>query len=190
MSQQLAVLVFHAEGEDQLIDISTYTHSENLARWAYDAIEKLVKEDKVAVESATIVVKEEGGKVRIRKTSEWSAKSGAGWGAFWGLLVGLIFAGPILGLLGGLGLGTLLGGKKHQPIDRDFMKRLAESMKPNEAALFMLIQEGDAATLEQLRSFDAALYTTVLTDDVHEAIDHATKNEEVMAALEIESNES
>jgi uncharacterized membrane protein len=139
------------------------------------------------VESATIVVKEEGGKVSLRKTSEWTTKKGAGRGAFWGLLVGLIFAGPLLGLLGGLGLGALLGGKKDQPIDRDFMKQLGESMKQNEAALFMLIEEGDSATLEQLRSFNATLYTTVLTDDAKEAIEHATKNEEVMAALEIES---
>ena len=197
MGQQLAVLVFHADNQGDLIgysrditkDYSTFKYSEEQATWAFKEIERLVKEDKIDVESATIVVKEEGGKVSLRKTSEWTTKKGAGWGAFWGLLVGLIFAGPLLGLLGGLGLGALLGGKKHQPIDQDFMKQLGESMKQNEAALFMLIEEGDAATIEQLRSFDATLYTTVLTDDAKEAIEHATKNEEVMAALKIESDE-
>ena len=93
-------------------------------------------------------------------------------------------------MLGGLGLGRLLGGKKHQPIDRDFMKELGESMKPNDAALFLLIEENDAATLDQLLSFDATLYTTVLTDDAKEAINNAAKDEEVLAALEIESEES
>ena len=195
MGQQLAVLVFHTDNQGDFIDYSrditkdysTFKRSEKQATWAFKEIERLVKEDKMDVESATIVVKEEGGKVSLRKTSEWTTKKGAGRGAFWGLLVGLIFGGPLLGLLGGLGLGALLGGKKHQPIDRDFMKQLGESMKQNEAALFMLIEEGDAATLEQLRSFDATLYTTVLTDDTKEAISHASKNEEVMAALEIES---
>ena len=195
MGHQLAVLVFKADLQGSPVDYSgditkdysTFKHSEQQATWAFKEIEKLVKEGKMTVESGTIVVKEEGGKVKLRKSSEWTAKSGARRGAFWGLLVGLIFAGPLLGLLGGLGLGALLGGKKHQPIDRDFMKELGESMKQNEAALFLLIEEGDAATLEQLRSFDATLYTTVLTDDAREAIEHATKNEEVMAALEVES---
>lgn len=195
MSQQLAVLVFHADlqgdpidsSRDITKDYSTFEHSEEQATWAFKEIERLVKEGKMTVESGTIVVKEEGGKVSLRKTSEWTAKSGARRGAFWGLLVGLIFAGPLLGLLGGLGLGALLGGKKHQPIDRKFMKELGESMKQNEAALFLLIEEGDASTLEQLQSFDATLYTTVLTDDAKEAIEHASKDEEVMAALEVES---
>ena len=195
MGQQLAVLVFHADlrgdpidhSGDITKDYSTFKQSEKQATWAFKEIERLVKEGKMNVESGTVVVKEEGGKVSLRKTSEWTAKSGARRGAFWGLLVGLIFAGPLLGLLGGLGLGALLGGKKHQPIDRDFMKQLGESMKQNEAALFLLIEEGDAATLEQLQSFDATLYTTVLTDDAKEAIEHASKDEEVMAALEVES---
>ena len=197
MSQQLAVLVFHADNQEGIIDssgditkgYSSFDHSENQAQWAFKEIERLVKEGKMAVESGTIVVKEEGGKVKLRKTSEWTAKSGARRGAFWGLLVGLIFAGPLLGLLGGLGLGALIGGKKHQLIDRDFMKQLGESMKQNEAALFLLIEEGDAETLKQLQSFDATLITTILTDDAKEAISHASKDEEVMAALEIESDE-
>mgnify|MGYP001822334412 FL=1 len=185
MGNQLAVLVFHADSDSELIDYDTFKHSEKEAEWAFKKIESLVKEGKMAVESGTIVVKREGGKVSLKKTSEWTAKSGGRRGAFWGLLVGLIFGGPILGLLGGLGVGRLLGGKKHQPIDREFMKELGKSMKPNDAALILLIEEGDAATLEQLLSFDATLYTTVLTEDAKEAIDNAAKDEEVLAALEI-----
>jgi uncharacterized membrane protein len=197
MADQLAVLVFHADTQGGIIDyskditkdFSTFKRSEKQATWAFNEIEKLVKDGKMSVESGTIVVKEEGGKVSLRKTSEWTAKSGARSGAFWGLLVGLIFAGPLLGLLGGLGLGALLGGKKQQPIDRAFMKQLGESMKQNEAALFLLIEEDDAATLQQLQSFDATLFTTVLTDDTKEAISHASKNDEVMAALEQDTGE-
>jgi uncharacterized membrane protein len=195
MGQQLAVLVFHDDKEDDFIDegkditkaYSTFEHSEKQATWVFEDIEKLVKEGKMNVESATIVVKEEGGKVKLKKTSEWTSKKGAGRGAFWGLLVGLIFGGPVLGLLGGLGLGALFGGKKQQPIDREFMKQLGESMKQNEAALFMLIEEDDKDTLEWLNSVDATLYTTVLTDDTKEAIDHAAKDKEVLAALDDDS---
>jgi uncharacterized membrane protein len=106
------------------------------------------------------------------------------------LLVGLIFAGPLLGLLGGLGLGALMGGMKQQPMDRDFMRSLSEALKPNEAALFLLLKEGDTASLEQLGSYDATLFTTVLTDDVEEAINNAVEHKEVLAAMEIEADES
>lgn len=184
---QLAVLVFHQDNQTKSYGFNT---SQDRAKAVYKEIEGLVKDSKMAVESGTIVVKDEVGKVRLRKTSEWTAKSGAGWGAFWGLLVGLIFAGPLLGLLGGLGLGALRGGKKHQPIDRDFMKSLGEGMKPDEAALFLLTKEGDAATLEHLRTFDATLYTTILTDDVEEAINNAAEHEEILTALEFEADES
>jgi uncharacterized membrane protein len=191
---QIAVLVFEAEGLSKAFYASQIQDkpdiSQDRAKVAYEEIERLVKDGKMAVESGTIVVKDNLGKVKIVKTSEWTAKSGAGWGAFWGLLVGLIFAGPLLGLLGGLGLGALIGGKKHQPIDRDFMKSLSEALKPNEAALFLLIKEGDAATLEQLGSYDATLFTTVLTDDVEEAINNAVEQEEVRAAMEFEADES
>ena len=191
---QLAVLVFKSEGlastfyASQVVDEADI--SEHHARMAYEEIEELVKDGRLAVQSETIVIKDNAGKVKIRKTSESSSKSGARWGSFWGLLVGIIFAGPILGLLGGLGLGALLGGKKHQPIDRDFMKNLSAGLKPNQAALFLLIDEGDAATLEHLKSYDATLYTTILTDDVREAIDNATKQDEVMAALEVDEDQS
>ncbi len=191
---QLAVLVFRSGGLDSAFYASQVVNeadiSEHHARMAYEEIEGLAKDGKLAVESATVVIKDNTGKVKIRKTSEWSARSGARWGSFWGLLIGIIFAGPLLGLLGGLGLGALLGGRKAQPIDRDFMKNLSEGLKPNEAALFLLIDEGDAATLEHLKSYDATLYTTILTDDVREAIDNATKQDEVMAALEVDEEQS
>jgi uncharacterized membrane protein len=191
---QLAVLVFKSGGLDSAFYASQVVNeadiSEHHARMAYEEIEELAKDGRLAVQSETIVIKDNAGKVKIRKTSESSSKSGARWGSFWGLLVGIIFAGPLLGLLGGLGLGALLGGKKHQPIDRDFMKNLSEGLRPNEAALFLLIDEGDAATLEHLKSYDATLYTTILTDDVREAIDNATKQDEVVAALEVDEDQS
>jgi uncharacterized membrane protein len=100
---QIAVLVFEAGGLSKAFYASQIQDepdiSQDRARVAYEEIERSVKDGKFAVESGTIAVKDEVGIVRLRKTSEWTAKSGAGWGAFWGLLVGLIFAGPLLGLL-------------------------------------------------------------------------------------------
>ena len=111
---------------------------------------------------------------------------GAGRGAFWCLLVGLILGGPIAGLLAGLGLGPILGGRKAGGIDRDFMKKLGESLIPGNATLFMLIPADDEPTIKQLESFSAALYTTPLTDNVEKAVNQSTEHEQVLAAIKFD----
>ena len=179
--EQIAVLVF--EKGDPGIWTET---AEDRAKDAYKELEDLVKKGEVQIESATIVVKNEHGRVKLRRTSEWTSGKGAGRGAFWGLLVGLILGGPVAGLLAGLGLGAILGGRKAGGIDRDFMKELGESMIPGNAALFMLIPAEDEPTIKQLESFSAPLHTTPLTDDVEKAVKQATEHEEVLAAIKFD----
>lgn len=179
--QQIAVLVFEKP------EHSTWAESgEDRAKDAYKELEDLAKKDEVQIESATIVVKNEGGRVRLRRTSEWTAGKGAGRGAFWGLVVGLILGGPAAGLLAGLGLGAVLGGRKAGGIDRDFIRKLSERIKPGNAALFMLVPANDDATIRQLEAYDAPLYTTPLTNDVEEAVKKATEHEEVLAAIKFD----
>ncbi len=182
--KQLAVLVFEMPpGPRYAIG---RVDSEDQAKAAFKELEKLAKDGQVAIESATVVVKDENGKVKTRKTSEWTAGSGAGRGAFWGLLVGLVLAGPIAGLLAGIGLGAILGGRAHQPIDRDFMKDVGNRLRPGNSALFMLIEGDDEATIKQLEAYAAQLYTTVLTDDVEEALEEASEHEEVVEAFKFD----
>ena len=178
---QIAVLVFERTESGIMSD-----SSENLAKMAYKELEQFAKDDKVQIESATIVVKNEEGAVRLRRTTEWTAGKGARRGAFWGLLVGLIFAGPVAGLLAGLGLGAIIGKRKGAGIDRDFMKQIGEGMRPGNSALFMLIPEDDPDTLAQLEAYNATLYLTVLTDDVEEALDKAVEQEEVLETIKFD----
>jgi len=179
--EQIAVLVFEPG------DARVWAESgESRAKEAYRELEELAKKGQVQIESATIVIKDEEGQVRLRRTSEWTAGKGAGRGALWGLVVGLILGGPIAGLLGGLGLGTILGGKQAGGIDRDFMKKLAKRLVAGNAALFMLIPGDDEATIKQLEAYDAPLYTSPFTDDVQQAVDKATKHEEVLAAIKFD----
>lgn len=175
---QIAVLVFE-KGEPGAWAAS----SEDRAKDAYKELEDLAKKGQVQIDSATIVVRNEEGRVRLRRTSEWTAGKGGRRGAFWGLVVGLILGGPVAGLLGGLGLGAILGGRKAGGIDRDFMKKLAGRLLPGNAALFMVIPADDEATVKQLEAYDAPLYTTPLTDDVEEAVEKATEHEEVLEAI-------
>ena len=66
--EQIAVLVFE-KGEP---GIWTET-AEGRAKDAYKELEGLVKMEEVQIESATIVVKNEQGRVKLRHTSEWTA---------------------------------------------------------------------------------------------------------------------
>ena len=179
--EQIAVLVFE-KGDPGIWSEA----GEDRAKSAYKELEDLVKKGEVQIESATIVVKSEQGRVKLRRTSERTSGKGAGRGAFWGLLVGLILGGPVAGLLAGLGLGAILGGRKAGGIDRDFMKDLGKSLIPGNAALFMLIPAEDEPTIKQLESFSAALYTTPLTDDVAKAAKQATEHQDVLAAIKFD----
>lgn len=179
--EEIAVLVFE-KGE-----ALAWTESgEARAKEAYRELEDLAKKGQVQIESATIVIKNEEGVVRLRRTSEWTAGKGGRRGAFWGLIVGLILGGPVAGLLAGLGLGAIVGARKAGGIDRDFMKKLAERLVPGNAALFMLIPADDEATIKQLEAYDAPLYTTPFTDDVQRAVDKATEHEEVLEAIKFD----
>jgi len=180
-TQQIAVLVFEKP------EPSVWAESaEDRAKAAYRELEDLAKKDEVQIESATIVFRTEEGRAKLRRTSDWTAGKGAGRGAFWGLMVGLILGGPVAGLLAGSGLGALLGGRKAKGIDRNFMKKLSERMKPGNAALFMLVRADDDTTISQLEAYDAPLYTTPLTNDVEEAVKKATERQEVLEAIKFD----
>jgi uncharacterized membrane protein len=163
-----------------------YTSAETQAEEVYKELNQLGKKGTVQIESATIVVKDEMGKVKLSKTSEMTAGRGAGRGAFWGLLVGLVFAGPIGGLLAGLGLGAVLGGRATKGIDRDFMKTLGDRMMPGNAALFLLVDSDDEGTMQHLEAYEGSLYVTPLTDDVEAALEKASEREDVLEAIRFE----
>ena len=160
--------------------------AEDQAKEIYKELGELAKKGTVNIESGTIVIKNEEGVVKLRKTTEMTAGRGAGRGAFWGLLVGLIFGGPIGGLLAGLGMGAILGGRATKGIDRDFIETLGDRMMPGSAALFLLVDGDDKQTMEQLEAYEGPLHVTPLTDDVEEALDKASTREDVIKAIDFD----
>jgi uncharacterized membrane protein len=91
--------------------------------------------------------------------------SGAVSGSFWGLLIGVLFLNPILGAALGAAGGALGGALTDFGIDDQFMKQLAESIHPGDAALFVLIREMTAdKVLEQIKEFGGVVLKTSLTD--------------------------
>jgi uncharacterized membrane protein len=180
----IAVMVFDKPGGSQY-EIG-YVSAEDKVKQIYKELEGLNKKGTVQIESGSIVVKEENGAVKLRKTTEMTAGRGAGRGAFWGLLVGLVFAGPVAGLLAGMGLGALLGGRAAKGMDPDFMKTIGDRMKSGSAALFLLVDSDDEETIKQLEAYEGPLYLTPLTDDVEEALDQASKRDDVLKAIQLD----
>ena len=101
---------------------------------------KMQKEYLVDLEDAVVAVKKGDGKVKLNQMYHLAA-SGAVGGGFWGMLIGLIFLNPILGAVVGAGAGATAGALSDVGIDDDFMKQLAETLKPGASVLFVLIRK-------------------------------------------------
>jgi uncharacterized membrane protein len=100
---------------------------------------KLQKEYLITINDAVIAVKTESGSVRLNQLVNTTAM-GAASGSFWGLLVGVLFLNPIIGVALGAASGALGGALTDFGINDAFMKDLAASIQPGNAALFVLIK--------------------------------------------------
>lgn len=122
----------------------------------------LQKEYLIEIGDAAIAVMHEGGKVKLNQLLNTTAL-GAVSGSFWGLLIGAIFLMPIFGAALGAASGALGGALTDYGIDDSFMKDLAGSLQPGNAALFVLVKKvtGDKV-LEALRGTGGTVLKTSL----------------------------
>ncbi|MBX9875371.1 MAG: DUF1269 domain-containing protein [Beijerinckiaceae bacterium] len=99
----------------------------------------LQKEYLIEIGDAAIAVMQEGGKVKLNQLLNTTAM-GAASGSFWGLLIGAIFLMPLAGAALGAASGALGGALTDYGVNDAFMKDLAGSLQPGNAALFVLVQ--------------------------------------------------
>jgi len=104
------------------------------------ALRRLNKEYLIDFDDACYVTKDASGKIKLHQNTSL-AGAGAAWGGMWGMLIGLLFFVPFLGLAVGLGLGALSGKLSDYGIDDKFAKQIAETMKPNTSAIFVLVRK-------------------------------------------------
>jgi uncharacterized membrane protein len=100
---------------------------------------KLQKEYLITLSDAVIVTKNDNDQVKLNQLVNTTA-TGAVSGSFWGLLIGVIFLNPILGVALGAASGALGGLLADYGINDAFMKDLGASLKPGNAALFVLVK--------------------------------------------------
>ncbi|WP_312609022.1 DUF1269 domain-containing protein [Agrobacterium pusense] len=109
---------------------------------------QLEKEYLVDLEDAVVVIRGPNDKIRLKQsvsTVAAGAASGGLWGSLWGTLVGLLFLSPLAGFVvggvAGAAGGALSGTLVDYGIDDKFIRSVAQSLKPDSSALFVLVRK-------------------------------------------------
>jgi uncharacterized membrane protein len=114
--------------------------SEAKAEEVRTKILELQKDYLIELGDAAIAVKQPDGSIRLNQLINTTA-AGAVSGTFWGTLIGLIFLVPLVGAAIGAASGALGGWLTDVGVNVAFMKEVAESLQPGNAALFLLIRK-------------------------------------------------
>jgi uncharacterized membrane protein len=117
------------------------------------ALLKMQKEFLIDLADAVVVVRDAKGNVSLRQMYNLTA-AGAVSGGFWGTLVGMIFLNPLFGMAMGASAGAISGALTDVGIDDGFLKSLASTIKPESAALCVLIRTMTAdKVLDEVKKF-------------------------------------
>jgi uncharacterized membrane protein len=131
---------------------------------------RLQKEYLITVNDAVIAVKTDSGNIKLNQLVNTTAL-GAMSGSFWGLLIGVLFLNPIVGVAIGAASGALGGALTDFGIDDAFMKQLAASIQPGDAALFLLIKNMTAdKVLREIQDAGGVVLKTSLDDGKEKAL--------------------
>ncbi|MCI0467957.1 MAG: DUF1269 domain-containing protein [Beijerinckiaceae bacterium] len=114
--------------------------SEEKAEEIRQRVLNLQKEYLIELGDAAIAVKQPSGTVKLNQLMSTTA-AGAVSGTFWGTLIGLIFLMPLAGAAVGAASGALGGYLTDVGVNDAFMKEVAESLQPGNAALFLLVRK-------------------------------------------------
>jgi uncharacterized membrane protein len=134
------------------------------------ALFKMQQEYLVDLEDAVVAVKDKEGAVRLHQVHNLPA-AGAASGGFWGLLIGVLFLHPLLGIAVGAAAGAIGGALGDVGINDDFMKKLADTLKPGSSALFVLVRKATPdKVLEELKKFQGNVLQTSLSKEDEAAL--------------------
>jgi len=129
------------------------------------ALLKLQREYLIDLADAVVVVREQGGGVKLRQMHNLTT-AGAVSGGFWGTLIGMLFLTPLFGLAVGAAAGAISGALTDLGINDDFMKQLAQTLKPGTAALCVLVRKATPdKVLEEIKGFGGTVIKTSLSHE-------------------------
>lgn len=155
--------------------------SPNEADRVLTELSRLQKEHLVDLEDAVVVIRDAGGKLRLKQSVPLvglGAASGGMWGALWGSLVGLIFLNPLLGLITGgalgAGAGALSGTLSDYGINDEFIRSIGANLKEDSSALFLLVRKVQPEkVLAELSHYRGRLIRSSLSPEQEEKLRQA-----------------
>ncbi|GAB3674373.1 DUF1269 domain-containing protein [Actinocorallia lasiicapitis] len=137
----------------------------NTAIQVRDRLMGMQRENLIKLEDAAVVEKQQDGKIKLHQVNSPTG-TGAAWGAVWGGLIGLIFFMPLLGMAMGAAGGALGGAMSDSGVDDQFMKDLANNLKPGGAVLFLLIvQSTPDKVIPEVASYGGTIIKTSLSNE-------------------------
>ena len=174
------LLVFTFRSEDEATEV--------LKRVA-TAKKDNVQESLVSIRDAAVATKKANGKVKITQTLEALVKGSRVFGGgFWGILIGLLFGGPLVGGLVGMGLRAFGNKGVDVGIDNTFIKDVSDALNPGQSALFLLTANTDPGTINQaLGDHGGILHHTSFTIEAAEALGQLADHDDIAAALDPDS---
>ena len=141
-----------------------------------EAIRKEQKQDLVSLDDSAVVVRDAEGKIHVKNEVDRGVKIGAVGGGLLGLLIAGIFfpfAGILIGVLGGMGVGALadLG------IQKKFVKEVSDKLQPGTSAIFLVIRHANAnAVVAALKPYKGEIYQSSLDTDDEETLRRVLKD--------------
>src|SRR5262249_22049583 len=100
----------------------------------------LQKDFIIEIADAVIATKSAGGDIKLNQLVNTTATAALS-RSFWGLLIGMVFLNPLIGAAIGAASGALGGALSDYGINDGFMKDIAASIQPGDAALFVLVRK-------------------------------------------------
>ena len=144
--------------------------NEEKAEELRERVLKLQAEYLISLEDAVVAVKRPDGHIKLNQMVNPLAVSAAS-GTMWGALIGLIFMMPLAGAAIGAASGAIGGALTDLGINDNFMKEIAGTIQPGEAALFLLIRNMTTdKVLEDLRGAGGKILRTSFDHDKEAAL--------------------
>jgi uncharacterized membrane protein len=158
-------------------------HDMAAADTALKDVEALQKEKGIELSDAVTVVKDEGGKLKVSETTDFTTGRGAATGSILGLIIGTIVGGPIGGLVLGAAVGALVGKKVDLGVSQDRISAVAESMENSSSAIFLQVDALEEAGVLRaiMDKYNGTVHELELSDEHIAGIDDTLSGMDVRA---------
>ena len=133
-------------------------------------LQKMQSQYLIDLDDAVVAVKNAKGKVKLHQPVNMTALGAVG-GGCWGTLIGMLLLTPIAGLAMGAATGAVSGALRDVGINDAYMTDLADTMKPNTSALFVLVRKSTPdRVLEALKGTGGKILQTSLSHEQTEKL--------------------